>query len=72
MQMNRAVASALKKLSSSVLLSRKGRPPKRPDAWAAAGQAIELACLQPHRLRFAERAVIALALALAAKLGGGG
>jgi hypothetical protein len=71
MEMDRTVAFELQKPSSSVFLLHKEPSRKRPDAWSAAGQAIELACLQPHRLGFAERAVIALALALAARLGWG-
>jgi len=69
MYKSRIVASALKKRLLLVLFSCRGCAPKRPDAWTAAGQAIELACLRPLRLGFAERAIIALALVLAARLG---
>ena len=73
MRMNLTLASALKRRLSSVFLPHnrphKGHWLKRPHAWAAAGQAIELAHRQPSRFGLPGRAAIALAFLLAARLG---
>ena len=68
MQMNRAVASAFRTYLSSVFLPLAGLDGRRSDGWTAAGEATELAYLQPLPIGLAGRTAIVLGLALAVKL----